>query len=93
MTKKERKLLKAAKRLRKASATYIKELTKIDEIIQSLPVGITRRFMLEDRYFNTVPKVASLTVKLELLEAYIANELNINPDDNNNDEDWKCIPF
>ena len=78
MTKKEKKLLKAAKKLEKITKRYLEELTEIDKIFQDLPTSITREFLLEERYFKFVPRIASDTVHLELLRSHIESAINFN---------------
>lgn len=83
MTKKEAKLLKAARKLEKATKEYMKQLTKVDEVIQKLPVQLTRCYNLENDYFMHVPKVASISVQLELLYT----KLDVQMNDHNDDEE------
>lgn len=75
MTKHERKLLKAAARLEKATASYLKELQKVDKAIRSLPTGTTLGHNLDNKYFTHVPKVASSGVQLELLHTRLLDEI------------------
>jgi len=75
VSKKEKKLLKAAKRLEKATAKYMEELAEIDEIFENLPTKVTRKYSLDDKYFRIVPTVASAAVKFELLYSYILSEI------------------
>ena len=76
MTKKEAKLLKATKKLEKATKKYLKKITEVDEVIQGLPVQLTRCYNLEEDYFAYVPRIASLSVKLELLHTKIEQEID-----------------
>jgi acetyl-CoA carboxylase alpha subunit len=89
LTRDEKRLLKAAKKLQKASARYLKELGKIDKVIQDLPTSLTRRHLLEPRYFSQVPQIASVSVRLELLSTYIEEELNL--ENIETTEDWSDL--
>jgi len=75
MTKKEKRLLKAAKKLEKATKKYMESLAKIDDIFQEIPTKLTRRHLLEEKYFNVVPTVARAAVKFELLYSYLLSEI------------------
>lgn len=77
MTKKEEKLLKAAKKLEKVTRKYMEELAKVDKIIQKLPVQTTRCYDLEKEYFAHVPKVASACVHLELLRSKLESQITV----------------
>ena len=81
--KKEKKLLKAAKKLEKATKKFMEELTEVDEIFQSMPTKWTRRYNLEEKYFKVVPIVASASIKFELLYSYLLSEI---------DEEYKSSP-
>jgi DNA repair protein RadC len=90
ISKKEKKLLKAAKKLEKATKKYLDKLSKIDKTFQEMPTRITRAYSLEERYFEHIPRIASSTVKLELLSAYLEAELNQEPYQEHSDwEDLK----
>jgi hypothetical protein len=75
MTKKEKKLLKAAKKLEKATKKYMEELSEVDKIMQDMPTKLTRKHLLEEKYFNVVPTVARAAVKFELLYSYLLSEI------------------
>jgi DNA repair protein RadC len=75
ISKKEKKLLNAAKKLEKATKKYMKKLMKIDETFQKIPTSMTRAYNLEDRYFRQVPAIAIAATKLELLSAYLESEI------------------
>jgi len=75
VSKKEKKLLKAAKKLEKVTEKYMNELSKIDEIMQNLPTKLTRCYGLESRYFSIYPTIASATIKFELLYSYLQSEI------------------
>jgi len=74
-SKKEKKLLKAAKKLEKLTKKYIKDISKIDTTFQNIPTKITRRYSLEDRYFKIMPIIAIDAIKLELLYSHLASEI------------------
>jgi hypothetical protein len=76
MTKKEKKMLKAAAKLEKATKKYLKELTSIDKKFQKLPTSLTRAYMLEEYYFNIIERVMRNTVDLELLHTRLYESLN-----------------
>ncbi len=71
----ERKLLRAAEKLEKATKKYLKKLSEIDEEIQSLPTQLTRCYNLEKDYFPYIPKIASDSVRLELLYSKLKNQI------------------
>jgi len=75
LSKKERKLLKAALKLEKITKKYMEQLTEIDEIMQKLPRQTVSCYSLEDRYFRHVPVIASAGVKMELLASHLEEEL------------------
>jgi DNA repair protein RadC len=75
MTKKEKKLIKAAKKLEKVTQKYMEELSKVDKIMQDMPTKLTRRHNLEERYFEVVPTAARAAIKFELLYSYLLSEI------------------
>jgi DNA repair protein RadC len=75
ISKKEKKLLKAAKRLEKITKRYMEELMKIDKTFQKLPTSMTRTYNLEARYFKQVPAIAIAATKLEILNSYLQSEI------------------
>ena len=89
MTKPEKKILKAAKKLEKATKKYIEELDKIDHVFQNLPTKYTRLYQLEDRYFKNISPMLINSVKLELLYSHLSNEIVEEPD--NDDINWNSF--
>ena len=93
LTKAEKQLLKAAKKLEKASTKYLKEIQEVDKTIQDLPTSLTRRHLLESRYFSQVPQAASVAVRLELLSSYIEEELKLPSIDNEDSNSWDDLSY
>jgi len=81
ITKNEKKLLKAAKKLEKATKKYMESITKVDKILQKVPTNLSRRYLLEEKYFRIIPTVARAAVKFELLYTYLQSEIE-------NDNKW-----
>jgi hypothetical protein len=71
MTKKEKKLFKAAHKLEKITKKYMEQLTEIDEIMQKLPRQVVSCYDLEDRYFKHIPGLISASIRIELLSSYL----------------------
>ncbi len=74
--KNERKMLKAARKLEKATTQYLAKLVKIDESFQSLPTSLTRSYCLEENYFKNIEKILRSTVGLEVLAAKLEGQMN-----------------
>ena len=75
MTKKETKLLKAAKKLEIATEAYLEILKEVDEVMQGMPRQLVSCYNLEEKYFKNVTTVSRASIPLELLSAYL--ETNI----------------
>jgi len=93
MTKTEKKLLKAAKKLEEATQNYMETLEEIDKVFQKLPTKITRRYLLEDRYFKFIPRIASASIRLELLSSYLEGEMLHSNDDIDDINSWADLKW
>ncbi len=75
MTKKEKKLLGAAKRLEIATQRYLEELTEVDKIMRKLPVEVSMRYNLDSEYFKLIPGYISQSIKFELLSSSLEAQI------------------
>jgi len=75
LSKKERRLLKAAKKIEKATKKYLSELTKVDKIMQKTNRQLVSCYDLEDRYFKHMTNIARTSINLELLYSKLKGEL------------------
>jgi len=82
----EKKLLKAANKLEKATRKYMEKLVEVDELMRKVSKDSKEKYHLDD-YFSNIPPLVKSAVKLDIFANAIKN-INKNKNTIKNLDSW-----
>jgi hypothetical protein len=81
LSKEEKKLLKLAKKMKKANDKWLAEMTEIDEKMRNLSIKTSLRYFLERDYFNKMPSTINQIAYLQRFSGVLVDLLQEDKDE------------